>query len=190
MMELGALVCTPRSPSCGTCPLKRGCAANRNGSVDRIPPPRNPPGRSSSIIMRGDSSQRAAAHGAAGTRASGPACGKCRRWSRGAEARAVAGASTLRLPLSDIERLGSFTHELSHRRIHVHVFRGAAAPGVPVGAILAPPDGHRQAARQQCGSGCSSSIEECPVRAPASPSSPEPPSGSALSVSADSSASG
>jgi adenine-specific DNA glycosylase len=31
--------------------------------------------------------------------------------------------------LAGIDRLGSFTHVLSHRRIHVHVFRGDAAPG-------------------------------------------------------------
>lgn len=32
MMELGALVCTPANPSCGTCPLVRTCAARRHGS--------------------------------------------------------------------------------------------------------------------------------------------------------------
>lgn len=28
MMELGALVCTPKSPACGDCPLAKGCAAH------------------------------------------------------------------------------------------------------------------------------------------------------------------
>ncbi len=37
MMELGALVCTPRRPRCGTCPLSRGCMAYRLGTVDRLP---------------------------------------------------------------------------------------------------------------------------------------------------------
>ncbi|HEX7594186.1 MAG TPA: A/G-specific adenine glycosylase [Anaerolineae bacterium] len=29
LMDLGATVCMPRSPACGACPLKRGCAARR-----------------------------------------------------------------------------------------------------------------------------------------------------------------
>ena len=31
MMELGALVCTPKNPSCGDCPLKKDCAARKQG---------------------------------------------------------------------------------------------------------------------------------------------------------------
>jgi A/G-specific adenine glycosylase len=31
LMELGALICTPRAPDCGRCPLRRGCAASRRG---------------------------------------------------------------------------------------------------------------------------------------------------------------
>lgn len=37
LMELGATVCTPRSPSCGTCPVQRHCAAFREHSVARLP---------------------------------------------------------------------------------------------------------------------------------------------------------
>jgi A/G-specific adenine glycosylase len=37
LMELGALVCTPRSPQCATCPLARRCKAHRAGTVDEIP---------------------------------------------------------------------------------------------------------------------------------------------------------
>ncbi len=37
LMELGGLVCTPRSPACGRCPMARMCRAKRDGSVDRIP---------------------------------------------------------------------------------------------------------------------------------------------------------
>ena len=36
-MELGALVCTPRSPSCGECPLRSRCAAARLGLQSEIP---------------------------------------------------------------------------------------------------------------------------------------------------------
>lgn len=40
MMELGALVCTPASPRCSECPVARFCQANRDGTQDRIPPPK------------------------------------------------------------------------------------------------------------------------------------------------------
>ena len=31
MMELGAIVCTPKNPSCGDCPLRKDCAARKQG---------------------------------------------------------------------------------------------------------------------------------------------------------------
>jgi A/G-specific adenine glycosylase len=37
LMELGALVCTPRKPDCMNCPLKNECLARREGIQDRIP---------------------------------------------------------------------------------------------------------------------------------------------------------
>ena len=36
-MELGALVCTPTSPSCADCPVSFACAAHRAGTVSRYP---------------------------------------------------------------------------------------------------------------------------------------------------------
>lgn len=38
MMELGALVCTPQKPRCGTCPIRTHCGALRSGRVDQLPP--------------------------------------------------------------------------------------------------------------------------------------------------------
>jgi A/G-specific adenine glycosylase len=37
LMELGALVCTPRAPNCRICPLNRLCAAFRSGAVALYP---------------------------------------------------------------------------------------------------------------------------------------------------------
>lgn len=37
LMELGALVCTPRQPKCATCPLQSLCQAFRSGKVNDIP---------------------------------------------------------------------------------------------------------------------------------------------------------
>ena len=36
-MELGALVCTPRTPACAQCPLAALCRACRDGAVERFP---------------------------------------------------------------------------------------------------------------------------------------------------------
>jgi A/G-specific adenine glycosylase len=40
MMELGATVCTPRSPACGVCPLAGACAARARGEAEAFPPPK------------------------------------------------------------------------------------------------------------------------------------------------------
>jgi A/G-specific adenine glycosylase len=37
LMELGATICTPRSPSCASCPLERRCKASANGRVLELP---------------------------------------------------------------------------------------------------------------------------------------------------------
>jgi A/G-specific adenine glycosylase len=39
LMELGALVCTPRNPQCPICPVKRLCAARRENRVTALPNP-------------------------------------------------------------------------------------------------------------------------------------------------------
>jgi len=37
MMDLGATVCTPRSPRCVICPLMAGCAARKRGMAEELP---------------------------------------------------------------------------------------------------------------------------------------------------------
>ena len=37
VMELGALVCTPKAAKCGDCPLQHACYAALNGQIDRFP---------------------------------------------------------------------------------------------------------------------------------------------------------
>ena len=39
-MELGATVCTPRSPSCGVCPLRSWCASYAAGTQAERPAPK------------------------------------------------------------------------------------------------------------------------------------------------------
>ena len=43
LMELGALVCLPREPLCGSCPLVSWCAARRHGTQADLPPQRVKP---------------------------------------------------------------------------------------------------------------------------------------------------
>ncbi|MBI3542599.1 MAG: A/G-specific adenine glycosylase [Deltaproteobacteria bacterium] len=40
LMELGATVCSPKSPSCGRCPLEASCAARAADTVEKYPPPK------------------------------------------------------------------------------------------------------------------------------------------------------
>ncbi|MBM7572468.1 A/G-specific adenine glycosylase [Aquibacillus albus] len=37
LMELGALICTPKSPSCSLCPVQEHCAAYQQGMVEQLP---------------------------------------------------------------------------------------------------------------------------------------------------------
>jgi len=37
LMELGALLCTPRTPRCGDCPIRKSCAASANGTAESLP---------------------------------------------------------------------------------------------------------------------------------------------------------
>ena len=37
LMDLGATVCTPAAPSCGSCPLRRGCIARASGEPESLP---------------------------------------------------------------------------------------------------------------------------------------------------------
>jgi A/G-specific adenine glycosylase len=37
IMELGALICTPRSPQCHACPLNNSCLALQNGTIEQRP---------------------------------------------------------------------------------------------------------------------------------------------------------
>ena len=50
LMELGALVCTPRNPCCGECPLAKGCRARIEERQAQLPPPK---ARKATELFRG-----------------------------------------------------------------------------------------------------------------------------------------
>jgi A/G-specific adenine glycosylase len=54
MMDLGALICTPRRPRCGACPLAEGCAAHALGRESAYPAPkprRELPARATRMLL-------------------------------------------------------------------------------------------------------------------------------------------
>ncbi|MEM7233716.1 MAG: A/G-specific adenine glycosylase [Planctomycetota bacterium] len=59
LMELGATICTPKSPSCDRCPLSHDCEAYAKGNVESFPemPPKRPTvslGLRAAIVRRGE----------------------------------------------------------------------------------------------------------------------------------------
>jgi len=108
IMELGALVCLPRTPDCARCPLSRHCKARRLGHVDRYPPRKPKPAtaemtlrlclvrRGRSILLRPPSGKGLWPH----------------FWT------------LPDLVLKDPELLAAFSHTVTFRKIAVRVFGG------------------------------------------------------------------
>jgi len=123
LMELGATVCTPRSPRCPLCPVRRHCAAREAGVAEQVPAPRQARPtpllhRHVFCIRRGGRwliEQRPSRGRWAGLwqfvtleAAAGDACPDC---------------SALPVPVGSPARIGSVTHALTHRRYHFAVYR-------------------------------------------------------------------
>jgi A/G-specific adenine glycosylase len=125
LMELGATVCTPVSPACGACPVRRGCRARAAGTQDQIPPPR---ARREPVFLR---------RGLAIVERGGRYLVR-RRGTTGLmdglwEFPELPPAGKNGASLQAIERLGSVRHLVTFRTIDVAVHRarleGAAPPG-------------------------------------------------------------
>jgi A/G-specific adenine glycosylase len=50
LIELGAILCTPRAPACGVCPLRGGCAAAATADPTAFPARRSRPARTSETV--------------------------------------------------------------------------------------------------------------------------------------------
>jgi len=126
MMELGAVVCLPRQPRCEACPLRRHCAASRDGRIEQFPAPKAK-AASQCIELR-----LAVVERDGKVLMTPPDAGGDSLWP---------GFWTLpQLPVAGIapaEPLGRFRHTVTFRRITVAAFR----------ARLAPQAGKRLAAR-------------------------------------------
>jgi A/G-specific adenine glycosylase len=123
LMELGATICTPRSPACGACPLASQCRALAEGRVSELPflSEKKPPvaRRVQAIVATraADGAVLLARRGHAGTFAG--------LW----EPPSIEGPARMRaqlaawLPISGLERVGVVEHVLSHRKLRVDVLR-------------------------------------------------------------------
>jgi len=130
LMELGATVCTPRSPRCEACPIAGWCRARKEGGQDRIPVPARRPGRArlwcASIVVEDDRGrllvERRASSGLWSGTWQAPTVERVDRRPRPEE---VADA----LGLRRIEFVGSFERVLTHRLVGFDVYRGSGPTG-------------------------------------------------------------
>lgn len=132
VMELGATVCTPRRPACEACPLSTQCLALSHGEVDMLPVPKR---------KRAPVSVNLAAVLATVGRGSEREVWLCKGdralfgglWSvpmtEGAPGEALRELG-VRGRLQPEPR-GHVEHVLTHRRLHVDVYRATGAHAVP-----------------------------------------------------------
>ena len=131
LMELGAMVCTPRSPRCGACPVRTHCAAHARGVQHELPPV---PGRRSvervrrAVACVWDRGRLLVAR-REGALLAGlwepPGVELSRGEDAGAALRARLSELGVRVPLADSGRRER--HTITHRLITVEVWEGGPA---------------------------------------------------------------
>lgn len=114
LMELGAMVCLPRAPRCGICPLAAGCEGRRAGRHLELP-----------LKLRRPAAVKMAAELVIVERR-----GRILLWQRTADSRRLAGFWELpaREQLPDLRAprvIGTFRHTITHHRYQVTVWAGA-----------------------------------------------------------------
>jgi A/G-specific adenine glycosylase len=135
LMELGARVCTPRAPRCPACPVAMHCVAWRAGDADQLPvkTPRGRPRSVEGIAVWLTRRSRALAvrrpsEGLLGGLwdLPGGELGAAERPRDGAR-RIV--TERLGLDPEELQPVGILEHVFTHRRLRLHVLRGAARAG-------------------------------------------------------------
>ena len=135
IMELGATVCTPRTPRCDACPLGRRCDARRQGDAESLPVKsrnRSPLAISATAVWLRRRGQilavRRPPEGLMGGLWELPGA---EFEGRTAPMRALRSTLRARLGLEalGLKRVGHVEHLFSHRRLRLFVFRGECAPG-------------------------------------------------------------
>lgn len=136
LMELGATVCTPAQPKCLLCPIREACQAHEHGEIDALPVPRErkaPKGvRLIAVVpMRGRGAKREVWLQRGGEQLFGGMwSAPATPFSRERAPRATALALLREIGLrAEVERdpLGEVRHVLTHRRLHLEVYRAKSA---------------------------------------------------------------
>ena len=124
LIELGALVCTPKSPTCRDCPLGRSCRARRAEIQCEIPRPKPRPVRSTvhhcAVLVTDRRGRRLIEQR--------PGRGLwSHMWQAPTLERAGRAASSQELATamgaSDLEPIDRFDHQTSHRLVRFHIWR-------------------------------------------------------------------
>lgn len=161
LMELGATVCTPRSPACGACPLAGSCEAKRRGRQDRIPRPKAAAKRAvvlcEVVVVRDRRGrvllERRKAGGMWGGLWQAPTLERrdAETPRPAAEVLAALGLAGLRSEARPVEE---FVHQTTHREVRFVVYEAAAgrASGGSGNGGEAP-DGHGAGERRWVGPG-------------------------------------
>jgi A/G-specific adenine glycosylase len=123
-MELGALICTPRTPSCLLCPVREHCAAYADGVQEQIPAARK--ARPTPLEQRWIFCIRRGERWLIEQRPpSGRWAGMWQFVTVPAKGNSPPSASVLRqlpIPVSPPRLLGRITHGLTHRRYEFDVY--------------------------------------------------------------------
>ncbi len=135
LMELGALVCTPRAPKCSLCPLRERCRALAAGDPEALPAKKKAAApkkieAAAGLIVRGGRllAVRRPPEGLLGGLWDLPG-GELAKSEPPEAAFERALREKLGLALAGIARLGAVQHQFTHRTLRLHVFRAEAKPG-------------------------------------------------------------
>jgi A/G-specific adenine glycosylase len=113
MMELGATVCLPRHPACGSCPVARHCQARERGTAGQLP-----------VKLKRTTPSRIEQEVALVRRN-----GRVLMWQRGPDSARMAGFWELPQPeqvpgLERHEMVGAFRHTITHHVYEIAVISG------------------------------------------------------------------
>ena len=114
LMELGAMVCTPRSPQCLICPVREHCEAFAAGVQETIPPPRK--AKETPLLRRVTFCVRRGEQWLIEQR---PPRG---RWAGMWQFVTVNGSGDVPVGVGTLQRLGQIKHALTHRRYVFEVY--------------------------------------------------------------------
>lgn len=144
LIELGAVVCAPRTPRCGECPIAGHCKAFAAGTQGRIPAKKAPPARApryfASVLVRDGRGRLAVARrpptGLWAGLYQAPTVERADRMARPAEIRRALGLEGGR---GSLWRVGGFDFQTTHRDCRFEVFGAAEPAAAPEGwRFLAP----------------------------------------------------